>query len=33
MELHGGSIQIESNLDCGTRVTIRLPAERILQTT
>ena len=32
MELHGGSVEIESELDRGTTVTIRFPAERVLQT-
>ena len=30
MEMHGGSIHIDSDLDRGTRATIRFPAERVI---
>jgi signal transduction histidine kinase len=29
MDLHGGSIHLDSGLDRGTRVIIRFPAERV----
>jgi hypothetical protein len=29
-ELHGGSLNVESELDRGTTVTVRLPAARIV---
>jgi len=29
-ELHGGSLRIDSQVDKGTRVTVRLPAERLI---
>ncbi|EWY37886.1 hypothetical protein N825_15910 [Skermanella stibiiresistens SB22] len=30
VDLHGGDLSVESDLDIGTRVTVRLPAERVL---
>lgn len=32
MELHGGSLEIESAIDAGTTVTIRFPPERLIDT-
>jgi signal transduction histidine kinase len=32
IELHGGSLQLESEEDIGTVVTLWLPAERVLTT-
>jgi signal transduction histidine kinase len=31
VELHGGSLEIDSKLDYGTTVTVRFPAERIVE--
>ena len=30
VELHGGTLSIESDVGCGTRVRVRVPAERVL---
>jgi signal transduction histidine kinase len=30
-ELHGGSLELQSNLGVGTKVTVRFPAERIIE--
>ncbi len=32
IELHGGSISIESQVDIGTIVTVRFPRDRIIET-
>jgi signal transduction histidine kinase len=31
VELHGGSVDIQSEVGAGTTVTVRLPAERVVQ--
>ena len=32
VELHGGSLNLQSEVDVGTTVTVRFPAERIITT-